>query len=157
MSMRTTSVRFRNTAHTVDHDALSHPALFFGAQRDALLYRRGSALQRTLSAERHLVDPTAMIAPFAESKDRVEIYARGKPLAALLQAGQLRMAEDGGWTVVAPSDIGLRFNNWDRVRAERLPLLLVSAAGCGVTAFMFLLIVTGRLAYRSERERGARI
>ena len=48
-----------------------------------------------------------MIAPFAESKDRVEIYARGKPLAALLQAGQLRIAEDGGWTDVAPGDIGI--------------------------------------------------
>jgi len=29
----------------------------------------------------------------------VEIYARGKPLAALLQVGQLRIAENGGWTV----------------------------------------------------------
>ena len=69
------------------------------------------------------------------------LHARGKPLVALLQAGQLQIAEDGGWTVV--------------VRAERFPLLLVSAAGCGVTAFTFLLIVTGRLAYRGERERGA--
>ena len=99
--------------------------------------------------------PHAMAVPFTESTDRVEIYARGKPLAALLQAGQLRLAEDGGWTVVAPSDIGLRFNNWDRVRAERLPLLLVYAAVCGVTALMFLLALTGRLAYRGERERGA--
>ena len=39
--------------------------------------------------------------------DRVEIYARGKPLVALLPAGQLRIAEDGGWTDVAPGDIGI--------------------------------------------------
>ena len=96
-----------------------------------------------------------MAVPFTESTDRVEIYARGKPLAALLQAGQLRIAEDGGCTVLAPSEVGLRFNNWDRVRAERLPLLLVYAAVCGVTALMFLLVLTGRLAYRGERERGA--
>ena len=99
--------------------------------------------------------PHAMAVPFTESKDRVEIYARGEPLAALLQAGQLRVAEGGGCTVVAPSEVGLRFNNWDRVRAERLPLLLVYAAVCGVTALMFLLVLTGRLAYRGERERGA--
>jgi len=99
--------------------------------------------------------PHAMAVPFTESKDRVEIYARGEPLAALLQAGQLRIAEGGGCTVVAPSEVGLRFNNWDRVRAERLPLLLVYAAVCGVTALMFLLVLTGRLAYRGERERGA--
>src|SRR6266581_3767596 len=97
--------------------------------------------------------PHAMLVPLAESTDRVEIYARGKPLVALLQAGQLRIAEEGGSSTLATSEVGIRFNNWDRVRAERLPLLLVDAAGCGVTACMFLLVLTGRLAYRGERER----
>ena len=97
--------------------------------------------------------PFAMLVPLGESMDRVEIYARGKPLAALLQAGQLRIAEEGGSSTLAINDVGLRFNNWDRVRVERLPLLLVYAAGCGVTACMFLLVLTGRLAYRGERER----
>lgn len=97
--------------------------------------------------------PRAMLVPLSESKDRVEIYARGKPLAALLQAGQLRIAEDGGMSALSTSDVGLRFNNWDRVRAERFPLLLVYAVGCGVTACMFLLVLTGRLAYRGEREQ----
>jgi predicted xylose isomerase-like sugar epimerase len=94
-----------------------------------------------------------MLVPLAESTDRVEIYARGKPLAALLQAGRLRIAEEGGSSTLAASDVGLRFNNWDRVRVERLSLLLVYAAGCGVSACMFLLVLTGRLAYRGERER----
>jgi len=97
--------------------------------------------------------PHTMLVPLAESRDRVEIYARGKPLTALLQAGQLRIAEEGGSITLAASDVGLRFNNWNRVRVERLSLLLVSAAGCGVTACMFLLVITGRLAYRGERER----
>jgi len=97
--------------------------------------------------------PHAVLVPLAESTDRVEIYARGKPLAALLQAGQLRIAEEGGSNALATSDVGLRFNNWDRVRVERLSVLLVYAAGCGVTACMFLLVLTGRLAYRGERER----
>ena len=97
--------------------------------------------------------PFAMLVPLGESMDRVEIYARGKPLAALLQAGHLRIAEEGGSSTLAINDVGLRFNNWDRVRVERLPLLLVYAAGGGVTACMFLLVLTGRLAYRGERER----
>ena len=97
--------------------------------------------------------PHAMLVPLAESKDRVEIYARCKPLAALLQAGQLRIAEDGGLSTLATGDVGLRFNNWDRVRVERLPLLLMYATACGVTACMFLLVLIGRLAYRSETER----
>ena len=97
--------------------------------------------------------PFAMLVPLGESMDRVEIYGRGKPLAALLQAGHLRIAEEGGSSTLAINDVGLRFNNWDRVRVERLPLLLVYAAGCGVTACMFLLVLTGRLAYRGERKR----
>jgi predicted xylose isomerase-like sugar epimerase len=93
-----------------------------------------------------------MLVPLAESTDRVEIYARGKPLAALLQAGKLRISGEDGSSILATSDVGFRFNNWDRVRAKRLPLLLVYAAGCGVTACMFLLVLAGRLAYRGERE-----
>ena len=94
--------------------------------------------------------PRTMLVPLAESTDRVEIYARGQPLAAVLGAGEVRVAEDARTSVLTPSEIGLRFNNWDRVRAERLPVLLVSAAGCGVAALMFLLVLTGRLAYRGE-------
>lgn len=98
--------------------------------------------------------PHTMLVPFPESTDRVEIYARGKPLAALLKAGQLRIAEEGGSSALATSDIGLRFNNWDRVRVNRLPMLLVYAAACGVTGCIFLLVLTGRLAYRGERRQG---
>jgi hypothetical protein len=97
--------------------------------------------------------PYTMLVPLAESGDRVEIYARGKPFAALLRTGQLRTAGDGAPGVLAVSDIGLRFNNRDRVRAERLPMLLASAAGCGATACLFLLMLSGRLAYRGEKER----
>src|SRR5881397_3371195 len=95
--------------------------------------------------------PQAMLVPLAESTDRVEIYARGRPLVALLQAGLVGLAEDGRTTPLVPSDVGLRFNNWDRVRADNRFVLLASAAGCGVAALMFLLVVTGRLAYRGER------
>ena len=92
--------------------------------------------------------PRTMLVPLAGSKDRVEIYVRGQPLAALVQAGHLRIGEDRESVVLAASDVGLRFNNWDRIRAGRLPLLLVYAAGCGVAALTLLLVLTGRLAYR---------
>ena len=81
--------------------------------------------------------PQTMLVPLAQSADRVQVYVRGKPLA----------------TVVDPTDVAFRFNNWDRVRAERLPLQLVRASACGAMACLFLLILTGRLAYRGERER----
>jgi predicted xylose isomerase-like sugar epimerase len=53
--------------------------------------------------------------------------------------------------VLERSEVRLRFNNWDRVRAAQLPGLLIPAAVCGALALMFLLVVTGRLAYRGEQ------
>ena len=97
--------------------------------------------------------PFAMLVPLAESGDRVEIYVRREPLAALLQAGQLRMEDNGKSSVLGTSDIGFRFNNSDRVRGERLGLLLVCAAVCGVSALIGLLMLTGRLTYREEVAR----
>ena len=95
--------------------------------------------------------PRTMLVPLADSKDRAEIYVRGEVLEKLLQAGRLQVAETGVPSTLTASDFGFRFNNFDRVRAQRLPLMLVYAAGCGVAAFMVLLVLTGRLAYREER------
>ena len=99
--------------------------------------------------------PPSMLVPLDEAKDRVQIYARGRPLDDLIQAGQLRIAAAGSSSVLQTSDIGLRLNNWDRIRSERFPGLLISAAGFGIGAMMFLLILTGRLAYRGEKESAA--
>ena len=96
--------------------------------------------------------PPAMALSLADSHDRVEIYARGKPLGALLNAGQLRITDATGSSVLGVAEITLRFNNWDRVRAARLPPLLVYAAACGAGLVVLLVIATGRLAYRGEKE-----
>lgn len=94
--------------------------------------------------------PQTMLVPLSEGKDRVVIYARGRPLDGLIQSGQLRIGEDGSSSVMTMSDIGLRFNNWDRVRGDRVPRLLIYAASCAVVALLFLMILTGRIAYRGE-------
>jgi hypothetical protein len=95
--------------------------------------------------------PQTMLVPLAQSKDRVEIYARGKPVDALLEAGQLQTSQAGGSSVLAAGDIGMRFNNWDHVRVQRMPMLLLDAAACGAIICLFLLFVTGRLTYRDEK------
>ena len=100
--------------------------LFFSALSVMLFFIAAVPLYSELSRRSDIWwTPHAMIAPFAESKDRAEIYAHGS------------------------------LSRRSSASVERLPLLLVYAAGCGVTAFTFLLIVTGRLAYRGERKRGA--
>ena len=94
--------------------------------------------------------PQAMLVPLPESKDRVRVYVRGGPLDSLIETGRLRIVEDGGSSAIGTSDIGFRFNNWDRVRGDRVPRLLIYAASCGVLALMFVLILTGRIPYRPE-------
>ena len=99
--------------------------------------------------------PAPLALSLADSKDRVEIYARGQPLGRLVQQRRLSIMDGGESGVLTAREIGLRFNNWDRVRAEQLPLLLVCAAACGSTALLFVLVATNRLAYRGEHAAAA--
>jgi len=99
--------------------------------------------------------PPSMMVPLAAGTDRVEVYAGDKRLDALLDGGQVQLLTSSGPIVLAKSDIRLRFNNWDRIRGERVAPLLIYGAACGVTALLFLLLLTGRLAYRGERDRVA--
>lgn len=95
--------------------------------------------------------PYGMLVPLSGSADRVEIYARGDRLDGLLQAGQMQLTETGGSRAVAMTDVGLRFNNSDQVRAQRLPQLLLDAAVCGATAVLFVMVVSGSIIWRAER------
>ena len=126
--------------------------LLFSILSLSLLFIAAMPLFRELSGRGDIWwTPHTMLVPLAEGTDRVQIYARGRPFAALVEAGQLQMAEGDGLRALVLGDVGLRFNNRDRVRAQRLPLLLGSAAACGFVACLFLLVASGRLAYRGER------
>jgi len=126
--------------------------MIFATMMLALLLIPGVALYSELSRRSDIWwTPRTMLVPLAESGDRVEVYVRGKSLGSLLEAGQLRIADDVSGNVLSTSDVGFRFNNWQRVRTQRLPVLLVYAAMIGAVAVLFLLFVTNRLAYRGER------
>jgi hypothetical protein len=88
--------------------------------------------------------PRGTLVPLAESHDRVAIYVGTRALDDLVAAGQLRLLKDSVTSVVRPADIGLRLNNWDRVRAERISSLLVSGVTVGAAAALLLvgLIIT---------------
>jgi len=129
-----------------------HLRLLYSGLMAGFLVLAGLPVVRELARPRDIWwTPKALMIPLDQGRDRVEIYARGRSLGALLEAGQLRVGEGSGSTVLAKSDIGLRLNNSDRVRAERLPVLLGSAAMCGVLGTLLLLVATERLGYRGER------
>jgi hypothetical protein len=87
--------------------------------------------------------PAASSIPLHASRDRVEIYARGTLLQTLLEDGQLRLGADADSPVLGMDEVNLRFNNWDRVRAERIPQLLMYAASAGgAAAFMLVGLIT---------------
>ena len=96
--------------------------------------------------------PPASALSLSESKDRVQIFAEGRPLETLVEQKQVSITDGAASHVLTTQEIGLRFNNWDRVRAQRLPVLLGYAAACGAGVILLLVIATGRLAYRGERE-----
>jgi len=126
--------------------------LFFSVLIVALLLIPATPLYRELSSRSDIWwTPLPMAPSLSESQDRVEIYVRGKPLGALLEARQLSVADGAGPSVLGADEIRLRFNNWDRVRVARFPMLLMYAASCGGGVVLLLLIATGRLAYRGER------
>jgi len=125
--------------------------LFYSLLTAGLLFIPVVALYSELSKRSDIWwTPPAMAASLTESQDRVQVYARGKPLDALLNEGKLRITEETGSPTLGASEISLRFNNWDRVRVTRLPILLFYAAACGAVALLVLIIATGRLAYRGE-------
>ena len=98
--------------------------LFYSVLTGVLLLIPALALYRDLSGPADIWwTPPAMAITLAESQDRVQIYARGRPLGAVLDAKQLWIKDEAGSGPLGAHEIGLRLNNWDRVRAARLPAL----------------------------------
>jgi hypothetical protein len=127
--------------------------LFYSGLTLALLLIPAVALYSELAKRSDIWwTPPAMASTLGDSRDRVEIYVGDKPLAARLTAQQLWIRDETGSRVVNADGIRLRFNNWERMRTARLPLMLVCAAALGAGLVIFLVIATGRLAYRGERE-----
>ncbi len=98
---------------------------------------------------------TPITAPMSleQSRDKVEVYIRGVPLQNALQSGRVQFAGQSGSSPVTTAEIGIRLNNRDRIKAERVPLMIASAAGAGFTGLLFLLGLIGWLPSRRSIER----
>ena len=87
--------------------------------------------------------PKALGLPLADTSDRVEVYVRGVALQEHVKAGRVQLLTDTGATPVTESEMRLRFNNWDRIRAQRIPSLLSAGIGLGASGVLFLFGVLG--------------
>jgi hypothetical protein len=88
--------------------------------------------------------PRGGMVPLAESHDRVPVYVGGAELDDLVAARGLQVQRDRVESAVTPNDISMRFNNWDRVRAQQLPATLIFGvtAGAAAASLMVGLILT---------------
>ena len=122
----------------------------------SLMFIPATALYRDLTTRSDIWwTPAALAVSLPDSKDRVEIYLRGQPLVGLVEHNQLSITDGGVPRVVSGQEVKLRFNNWDRIRAARLPLHLIYAAAIGGGMVLLGLVATGRLTIRSERKAAA--
>ena len=87
--------------------------------------------------------PKVLGLPLADTSDRVEVYVRDVALPEHVKAGRVQLLTDTGATPVTESDLRLRFNNWDRIRAQRIPSLLTAGMGLGASGVFFLFGVLG--------------
>lgn len=94
--------------------------------------------------------PKPLAVPLSESAKRVEVLVRGRSLRPLVDGGQIQLTSDSTAPVVSAGDVTFRFNNWDRVRAQRIPVLLLYAFMIGVIGLLLILVLTDRLTYRGE-------
>lgn len=87
--------------------------------------------------------PKALALPLADSSGRVEVYVRDVALLEHVKAGRLQLLTDAGARPVMESDIRLRFNNWDRIRSERIASLLRAGIALGASGILFLFGLLG--------------
>jgi hypothetical protein len=87
--------------------------------------------------------PKALGLPLADTSDRVEVYVRDIALRDHITAGRVQLLTDTGATPITEHDMRLRFNNWDRIRAQRIPSLLGAGIGLGASGVLFLFGVLG--------------
>ena len=88
--------------------------------------------------------------PVEDSGNSFILYIAGKPLQGHLDEGSLfAAAADGQKFRVVAGDVGVRLNNWYRVKASILTWALISAFafGCSVTLF-----VTGLIQYLTRKK-----
>lgn len=97
--------------------------------------------------------PKALSVPLADASDRVEVYVRDAPLQDQIGAGRIQLVTDVGAGAIVGSDVRLRFNNWDRVRAQRLPILIGTAFCAGASSVLLLLGILGRVSDRHSSAR----
>ena len=80
--------------------------------------------------------PKTLSLRLGDSSDRVQVYVRDVDLREHVKTGRVQLVTDTGEAPITESDVRLRFNNWDRIRAQRIPSLLGTGIGLGAAGVL---------------------
>jgi hypothetical protein len=83
--------------------------------------------------------PKVLAVQLSDASDRVRLNVRDADLLEQIRAGRVQLLTETGVSPVTESDVRLRFNNWDRIRAGRVAALISAAIGLGASGVVFLL------------------
>ena len=85
-----------------------------------------------------------------ETRDRFQMTIGGKSLRKRLADGSLFAVDPGGAQYrVVSKDVGVRINNWDRVKASRIAFAAISSFGFGVS---LTLLIVGLVQWIKEKK-----
>ena len=93
--------------------------------------------------------PKALATPLAESGDRVTVLVADETLGQRIDHGTLLVTQaDGSSRPLTGEDVAFRFNNWDRVRADRNASMIwsVSYLTAGILMLLGGLFLMPRMA-----------
>ena len=97
--------------------------------------------------------PASLAVPLSDSRDRVEVYVDGSRLEDEVGAGHVLLSKDSHATPLTADRVTFRFNNRDRVRAMRIPVLVGAGASGGAAGALFIMGLAGWV--RSARRQAA--
>ena len=95
--------------------------------------------------------PRGLSPSLTEAADRVEVYIDDERLDEQIESGRLQLLDGTSPTTITASDVQFRFNNWDHVRAQEVPALLVSAAFFGASCAVLLYGIAGWIRERKAQ------
>jgi hypothetical protein len=84
---------------------------------------------------------------------RAEVRLRGERLEIAVGQGRLLLADAGGPRALAPDEVKVRFDEYDRVRSAQLPAVAGFGFGAGGGAVALVLALAGALRGRSSSRR----
>ncbi len=95
--------------------------------------------------------PAQMMQSYDQGSDRIEIYIDGEHLQGIIESGQLVLVSSEGEKVITNEDVRVRYNNYDRVRADRIEMTVIES---GMVGGGIVLVIFGLMALFGKRGIG---